>query len=91
MIEQDNQSAMKIVANGSGMGGKSKYYSIRFFWVKELVEAARVMLSYVNTTLVKADGLTKPLIGQAFHQFKAFILYGVVWESKGQDSRDLES
>jgi hypothetical protein len=46
-IAQDNKSTLRLAHNGEGNFGKTKHINVRFFYVKELVEAKRSLSSTV--------------------------------------------
>jgi hypothetical protein len=46
----------------------------RMFLVLEAVKESRVKIRYVPTSMMIADGLTKPLEGKAFHFFAKTVM-----------------
>jgi hypothetical protein len=48
---------------------RSKQIDIRFHFVRELVERRVILIEYVKTTSMLADGLTKPLPTNPFARF----------------------
>ena len=73
-IEQDNQSTILTANKGPTSTGRSKWINIKHFWVKQHLESDDVRLKYVKSLDMLADGLTKPLVGEAFHRWRDRIL-----------------
>jgi hypothetical protein len=65
-IFQDNTSTMQIAKSGTGSFKRSKHIKVRYFWIKGLIDAGRVFLTYLATALMLADILTKPITGSRF-------------------------
>ena len=73
-IEQDNKSAMLILQRGPGKMGKSKSFQVKYYWITEKVQDKTIQLKYVPSKAILADGLTKPLIGSNFYEWRRCIL-----------------
>ena len=73
-IEQDNKSAMLILQRGPGKMGKSKSFQVKYYWITEKVQDKTIQLKYVPSKVILADGLTKPLIGSNFYEWRRCIL-----------------
>ena len=73
-IEQDNKSAMIIIKRGPGKMGKSKSIQIKYYWITQKVEDGTISLKYIPSKQVLADGLTKPLNGSNFYEWRKVIL-----------------
>jgi len=71
-MEQDNTSAMIVAQNGNKAKGRA--YHVKHFWVRERVTNGDIALVHVPTELIAADGLTKPLIGSKFRQWRTEVL-----------------
>ena len=74
-IYMDNQSAMKIAASLQ-ISDRSKHFDIVYHAVREWVRLAWISLTYVATTDMIADGLTKPLEKQKHN--KAVTMMGLI-------------
>jgi hypothetical protein len=75
ILEQDNQSAIKLATNGRASAGpKSRHIDIRYFWLKDRVRSGEIRVRHCPTHQMLADFFTKPLQGYLFHRFKAVVL-----------------
>jgi hypothetical protein len=75
VLEQDNQSAIKLATNGRASAGpKSRHIDIRYFWLKDRVRSGEIRIRHCPTHQMLADFFTKPLQGYLFHRFKAVVL-----------------
>ena len=57
----DNQSAISVSKNPEHHG-RMKHLDLRWYWLRDVVEAGLVKPSYVPTEDMAADILTKPLM-----------------------------
>ena len=74
VIYQDNQSTMAMVERGGSASDRTKHIKIRYFWVKDRVDAGEVRVEYMPTDDMVADVLTKPLQGAKFAALRAMLL-----------------
>ena len=65
-VYQDNQSTMHMIERGSSTSDRTRHVAIRYYWVKDRVEAQEVEIVYCPTNDMVADILTKPLVGEKF-------------------------
>jgi H2-forming N5,N10-methylenetetrahydromethanopterin dehydrogenase-like enzyme len=49
---------------------RSKYIDVAYHYIRDLVEKRRLEVTYVNTTDIIADSMTKPLRSTLFGRFK---------------------
>jgi hypothetical protein len=66
---QDNMSTIALCEKG-GAGHRTKHIRIRNFYVKERIDDGEVVIRWMQTEMMLADVLTKPLQGGAFKKFK---------------------
>ena len=66
----DNEGALALVKNPH-MHERSKHIDISYHFVRDLAEKRRLQITYIPTTEMVADGMTKPLQRVAFQKFKA--------------------
>ena len=66
VIAQDNKSTIVVCESGHSRSGRIKHMSIRFFFIKSLIDSGKIRLKYVPTRDMIADILTKPLVGSMF-------------------------
>ena len=63
-----------MIANGEGCPGKSRHMRVRWHFISELMEDGFIKLEHVDTNLMVADLLTKPMGGQKFRAFRGMIM-----------------
>ena len=74
-LEQDNESAIKLEANGrTSAGAKSRHLDIQYFWIKENLETMGIKVRHCRTLKMIADFFTKPLQGALFQLFRDIIM-----------------
>jgi hypothetical protein len=75
VIYRDNQSSMKLEINGKQSSGKrTRHFNIKYFYITDLIQRGEVSTKYCSTNHMIADYMTKPLIGEKFHQFRQAIM-----------------
>jgi len=73
-IYQDNQSTMAMVDRGSSTSDRTRHVAIRYYWVKDRMEAKEIEVVYCPTEDMIADILTKPLVGTQFINLRNALL-----------------
>ena len=74
-LYQDNMSAMLLETNGRWSSSKrTKHINIRYFFIKDRVEADELTIDYCPTDEMIADAHTKALQGSKFFRFRKLIL-----------------
>ena len=71
-IRGDNQGALALVKNPY-LHERSKHINICHYFIRDLVDKARISVTYIPTEDMAADGLTKPLARVAFERFKGML------------------
>jgi hypothetical protein len=71
-VRGDNQGALALVKNPH-LHEQSKHIDIQYHYIQDLEERKRITVSYVPTTEMITDGMTKPLDRIAFLRFKELI------------------
>ena len=56
----DNMSAISV-ANNPEHHGRMKHLDLRFYWLRDIVEAGQIQVKHLRTDQMPADLLTKPL------------------------------
>jgi hypothetical protein len=74
VLYQDNQSTMRLLKNGKSSSDRTKHIKIRYFWLKDRVDAKDVLVKYMPTGTMLADLLTKPLPGDLFIKLRRFLM-----------------
>jgi hypothetical protein len=78
VLNQDNQSMIKLSENGKASSGKGTcHINIRYFFITERIARKEVAIQYCPTKQMVADYFTKPLQGVLFYKFRDQIM-GVV-------------
>jgi hypothetical protein len=78
ILNQDNQSTIKLCENGKASSGKgTQYINIRFFFITDRIARKEVAIQYCPAKEMVADFFTKPLQGELFYKFRDQIM-GVV-------------
>ena len=66
---------MKLKKNGKGSSSKrTMHIKIRYFFIRDMIEAGKVSLKYCPTDKMWADILTKPMQGKAFRKMRAKLM-----------------
>lgn len=64
-LECDNQQTIRLLRSDSPrLATKLKHVEISNLWLKQEVQAGKLHIEWVGTADMKADGLTKALLGQ---------------------------
>ena len=74
VIFQDNESTIKLAKNGRRSSNRTKHINNRFFRVHDKFKNDEIDLHYCASERMWADGLTKPLQGKAFIEFRNNLL-----------------
>jgi len=75
IVFQDNQSAILLEKNGRASSSKrTRHINIRYFFVKDRIDAGEVRIEYCPTQHMLADFFTKPLQGTQFRLFRDQIM-----------------
>jgi len=74
VVYQDNQSTIKMTQKGYDASSHTKHILVRYFYIKERVDAGDVIIQYLPTEHMIADLLTKPLTGKLFKIMRQLIL-----------------
>jgi hypothetical protein len=75
VLEQDNESAIKLETNGRmSAGPKSRHIDIRFFFIKDRTRDCGIEIRHCPTLNMLADFFTKPLQGALFRKFRDVLL-----------------
>jgi hypothetical protein len=70
ILYQDNQGAATCLEKGGSTAPASRHVSIRYFWLRDVIEEGLVSVEWIPTEKMVADGLTKPLQGSKFNEFR---------------------
>jgi hypothetical protein len=75
ILNQDNQSTIKLSENGKASSGKgTRHINIRYFFITDRIARKEVGIQYCPTKEMVADYFTKPLQGELFYKFRDQIM-----------------
>jgi hypothetical protein len=74
MMQQDNQSTIRMAENGYSTSSRTKHIKIRYFFIKQFLDSGEFEIEYCPTDLMLADILTKPLQGRKFLELRDKLL-----------------
>lgn len=68
LIRTDSQSALSLAENPVHHD-RTKHVDVVYHYIRQEIKSDRIELRYIQTDLMPADGLTKPLGSVKFHRF----------------------
>jgi len=71
---QDNQSTIALANKGFSTSEKTRHIAIRYYFVKDRIDAGEVASEYLGTEDMLADIMTKPLQGSLFRKLRSLLL-----------------
>jgi hypothetical protein len=74
VLHQDNQSTIHVCKEGTGTRGRTRHIDVRYFYIRERLEAGDIELQYLATEDHPADLLTKPLAGALFTKLRQLLM-----------------
>jgi hypothetical protein len=74
IMMQDSQCSLKMLKNGTGSFKRAKHIKVRWFWLKELIEAGLIVMKWISGLELVADILTKPITGSRFKELRKMLL-----------------
>ena len=75
IVYQDNKSAILLESNGMSSSSKqTRHINIRFFFIKDRIEAGEISVKYCPTDDMWGDYFTKPLQGSRFLKIRQIIM-----------------
>jgi hypothetical protein len=77
-LYQDNTSTIALMRKGRSTSARTRHIAIRYFFIKDREDAGEVTVEHMGTNAIAADGLTKPLQGDAFRISRDRLMGGVV-------------
>ena len=90
IVFQDNQSAILLEKNGRASSSKrTRHINIRYFFVKDRIDAGEVRIEYCPTQHMLADFFTKPLQGTQFRLFRDQIMNITPHDGPHEDYRSV--
>ncbi|MBS1768271.1 MAG: hypothetical protein JSS77_01290 [Acidobacteria bacterium] len=74
IIHQDNKSTIILAEKGKSTTNRTRHINIRYFFVKDRIEAKDVKVVWSESEEMVADFFSKPLQGQQFEKFRSIIM-----------------
>ena len=74
ILLQDNMSTIALINTGRAKAEKSRHINVRYFWIRDRIEAKEIVVEHKPTEHMLADALTKPLTGSLFTRMRALLL-----------------
>jgi len=71
---QDNKSTIVLANKGFSTSEKTRHIAIRYYFVKDRIDAGEVAVEYLGTEDMLADVMTKPLQGSLFRKMRSLLL-----------------
>jgi hypothetical protein len=78
VVYQDNTSTIALAKKGRSTSPRTRHIAIRYYFVKDREDAGEVIVTHLGTSEIIADGLTKPLQGDAFRVSRDRLLGGML-------------
>jgi len=73
-IEQDNTSTVHLIEKGPSSAGRTKWMSVKHFWITEWIEKGKIKLKDVRSEDSYADAASKPTGKKIFFRFRARVM-----------------
>lgn len=73
-VYQDNKSTIALAEKGRSTSDRTRHIHIRYYFVKDRIDSGEVRIEYLQTDLMLADILTKPLQGELFRRLRDQLL-----------------
>ena len=70
IIYQDNLSTIQMINNEKPTSQRSKHINLKYFSIRERIKDHNININYLETKLMIADILTKPLFGNLFNNLR---------------------
>lgn len=74
LLLQDNKSCISLIEKGRSTSARTRHIAIRFFFVKDRVDAGELSIAYEPTETMVADCMTKPLQGHLFKEMREWLM-----------------
>jgi len=74
VVFQDNQSTIVLANKGFSTSEKTRHIAIRYFFVKDRIDANEVAMEYLRTEDMVADVMTKSLQGSLFRRMRSLLM-----------------
>jgi hypothetical protein len=73
-VFQDNLSTIALAKKGKSTSARTRHIAIRYFFVKDRIDEGELEVLHLRTHLMVADGLSKPLQGEAFRTSREMMM-----------------
>ena len=73
-VYEDNKSTMVLILKGKSSSNRTRHINVRYFFIKDRIDAGEIEVKYMPTDEMIADILTKPLQGKKFIELRTKLL-----------------
>jgi hypothetical protein len=80
-----------MIRNGEGCPGKSRHLRVRWHFIRELLEDNFIKCEHIDTNLMVADVLTKPMGGAKFREFRRLMMNYDLEDMEGENTEGDEN
>ncbi len=74
LVHQDNKSTIILAEKGRSTSQRTRHMNIKYFYVKDRIDAKEIKITHTGTKHMIADFFTKPLQGGQFLELRALVL-----------------
>jgi len=74
-VHEDNKSVLDLIHRGNATNKGSKHIKMRYFFVKQHVDAKEIEVKWCPTKVMLADVLTKPMVGDMYKNLRDCIVH----------------
>jgi hypothetical protein len=74
IIFQDNKSAIAMMEKGYHTSSRSKHIEVKYFFIKNRIERGEIIITYLPSSIMISDTLTKALQGELFRKMCMWLL-----------------
>ncbi len=74
-VHEDNKSVLDLIHRGNATNKGSKHIKMRYFFVKQHVDAKEIEVKWCPTEVMLADVLTKPMVGDMYKNLRDCIVH----------------
>ena len=89
-VYQDNTSTIALAEKGRSTSERTRHVHVRYFFVRDRIQAGEIKISYLPTAEMVADLLTKPLQGELFRKLRNKLLNCLSHVRGGETNRSID-
>ena len=81
---------LHLISNGEGCPGKSRHMRVRWHFISEMIENNYLRYEHIDTNLMVADILTKPMGGSKFRELRGIMMNCLVTDDDAVELEELD-